>query len=148
MVLMLIYSIRHPGAVHIITAMNRYRFPRVVTSFWIFIHISVSCLCFSALQSLADFGLGSVLPVTVLRCSRRLDLVEQALDARHLGGHEIPLLLTGQQGLVNFFRYRPLPLLPIGWRIVQILCQHRRKTTSIAQASSQSTFINEPLYST
>jgi hypothetical protein len=46
-------------------------------------------ICFSALQSLADFGLGSVLPVTVLRCSRRLDLVEQALDARHLGGHEI-----------------------------------------------------------
>ncbi len=39
------------------------------------------------------------------------------------------LLLIGQQGLVHFFRYQPL--LPIGWRIVQILRQCRRKTTNI-----------------
>jgi hypothetical protein len=38
------------------------------------------------------------------------------------------LLLLGQQGLVDFYRYRPL--LPIGWRIVQILRQRRRKTTN------------------
>jgi len=37
----------------------------------------------------------------------------------------VSLLLIGQQGLVDFFTYRPL--LPIGWRIVQILRQHRRK---------------------
>jgi hypothetical protein len=33
-----------------------------------------------------------------------------------------------QQGLGHFFRYRPL--LPIGWRIVQILRQRWRKTTN------------------
>ncbi len=66
---------------------------------------------------------------------------------------QVSLLLTGQQGLVDFFRYRPLH--PIGWRIVQILHQRRRKTSNTAptnpsaiQASSQSTFINEKLYST
>jgi hypothetical protein len=32
----------------------------------------------------------------------------------------------GQQGLEHFFRY--LPLLSIGWNIVQILRQRRRKT--------------------
>ncbi len=66
---------------------------------------------------------------------------------------QVSLLLIGQQGLVDFFRYRPL--LPIGWRIVQILCQRRRKTTNTApttlsamQAGCQSTFISEQLYST
>jgi hypothetical protein len=56
------------------------------------------------------------------------------------------LLLIGQQGLAQFFRYRPL--LPIGWRIAQILRQRWRKTTntapttlSVAQAASQSTII-------
>ncbi len=54
-------------------------------------------------------------------------------------------------GSGHFFRYRPL--LPIGWRIVQILRQRRRKTTNTApttltaiQASSQSTLINAQLY--
>jgi hypothetical protein len=36
------------------------------------------------------------------------------------------MLLMGQQGLEHFFRY--LPLLLIGWNIVQILRQRRRKT--------------------
>ncbi len=36
---------------------------------------------------------------------------------------QISLLLIGQQGLADFFRYRPL--LPIGWKIVQILRQRR-----------------------
>ncbi len=65
----------------------------------------------------------------------------------------ISLLLIGQQGLGDFFRYRPL--FPIGWRIVQILRQRRRKTTNTApttlnagQAASQSTFISEQLNST
>jgi hypothetical protein len=46
-------------------------------------------------------------------------------------------------------------LLPIGWRIVQILRQRRGKTTNTAPATlnaikeaSQSTFINEQFYST
>jgi hypothetical protein len=43
---------------------------------------------------------------------------------------QVSLLLIGQQGLGHFFRYRPL--LPIGWRIVQILHQRRRKTTNTA----------------
>jgi hypothetical protein len=38
---------------------------------------------------------------------------------------QVFLLLNGQQDLVDFFRYRPL--LPIGWRIVQILRQRRGK---------------------
>ncbi len=57
----------------------------------------------------------------------------------------------GQQGLVDFFKYRPW--LPIGWRIVQILRQRRGKTTNTApttlstiQASSQSTFAIEQSY--
>jgi hypothetical protein len=56
---------------------------------------------------------------------------------------QVSLLLIGQQGLVDFFRYRPL--LPIGWRIMLILRQRRRKTTNTApttlsaiQAASQS----------
>jgi hypothetical protein len=66
---------------------------------------------------------------------------------------QVSFLLIGPQGLVDFFRYRPL--LPIGWRILQILRQRRRKTTNTApaalsdiEASSQSTFINEQLYCT
>ncbi len=43
---------------------------------------------------------------------------------------QVSLLLVGQQGLGDFYRYRPL--LPIGWRIVQILRQHRRKAASTA----------------
>jgi hypothetical protein len=53
---------------------------------------------------------------------------------------QVSLLLIGQQVSV---------LLPIGWRIVQILRQHRRKTTNIAPATlsaiqeeTQFTFIN------
>ncbi len=58
---------------------------------------------------------------------------------------QISSLLLGQQSLGHFFRYRPL--LPIGWRILQILSHHRRKITntepttlSAIQAASQSTF--------
>jgi hypothetical protein len=36
---------------------------------------------------------------------------------------QVSMLLIGQQGLGHFFRYRPL--LPIDWRIVQILHQLR-----------------------
>jgi hypothetical protein len=43
---------------------------------------------------------------------------------------QVSLLLISQQGLGHFFRYRPL--LPFGWRIVQILRHRRRKTTNIA----------------
>ncbi len=46
---------------------------------------------------------------------------------------QVPLLLIGQQGLGHFIRFRPL--LPIGWRIVQILRQRRRKTTNICSAN-------------
>ncbi len=60
----------------------------------------------------------------------------------------LSLLFIGQQGLGDFFSYRSL--LPIGWRIVQILRQRRRKTTNTAptilsaiQAESKSTFISE-----
>jgi hypothetical protein len=63
------------------------------------------------------------------------------------------LAFYGQQDLGHFFRYRPL--LPIGWKIMQILRQRRRKKTNTApatliatQAGSQSTFINAQLYST
>jgi hypothetical protein len=59
------------------------------------------------------------------------------------------LAFIGEQSLIHFF------LLPIGWRIVQILRQRRRKTTNTApttlsaiQTASQSTLINELLYST
>ncbi len=38
---------------------------------------------------------------------------------------QVSLFLNGQQDLVDFFRYQPL--LPIGWRIVQILRQRRGK---------------------
>jgi hypothetical protein len=40
---------------------------------------------------------------------------------------QISLILTGQQCLVDFFRYRPL--LPNGWRIVQILRHAAGKRT-------------------
>jgi hypothetical protein len=67
--------------------------------------------------------------------------------------NQVSLLLIGQQGLVDFFRYRPL--LPIGWRIVQNFTPTAEEndntaptTLSAVQASSQSTFINEQLYST
>jgi hypothetical protein len=43
---------------------------------------------------------------------------------------QVSLLFIGQQGLGHFFMYRPL--LPIGWRIVQILRIRRRKTTNTA----------------
>jgi hypothetical protein len=66
---------------------------------------------------------------------------------------KVSLLFIGQHGLGHFFRYRPF--VPIGWRIVQILRQRRRKTTSAApttlgaiQAASESSFINARLYST
>ncbi len=66
---------------------------------------------------------------------------------------QVSWLLIGQQGLLDFFRYRPL--LPIGWRNVEILRQRRRKTTNTApttlsaiQAASQYTFVNTQLYST
>jgi hypothetical protein len=61
--------------------------------------------------------------------------------------NQVSLLLIGQQELGHFFRYRPL--LPIGWRTVQIVPQRRRKMTSTApttlsakQAAGQATFIN------
>jgi hypothetical protein len=60
---------------------------------------------------------------------------------------QVSLLLIGQQGLVDFFRY--WPVLPIGWRIVQIIRQRLRKTASTApttlsaiQAASQCTIVN------
>jgi hypothetical protein len=68
---------------------------------------------------------------------------------------QVSLFLIDQQGFGHFFRYRLL--LPIVWRIVQILRQRRGKndqysatptTLSVIQASSQSTFINVQLYST
>ncbi len=66
---------------------------------------------------------------------------------------QVSLILTGQQDLGHFFRYRPL--LPIGWRTVHIVRQRRRKmintaptTLSLRQAASKSTFINAQLYST
>jgi hypothetical protein len=43
---------------------------------------------------------------------------------------QVSLLLIGQQGLGDLFRYRPL--LPIDWRITQILRQRRRNTTNTA----------------
>ncbi len=43
---------------------------------------------------------------------------------------QVSLLFIDLQGLRYFFRYQPL--LHIGWRIVQILRQHRRKTTNTA----------------
>jgi hypothetical protein len=64
---------------------------------------------------------------------------------------QVSLYLIGQQQLVDFFRNQPL--LPISWRIVQILRQRRGTTTNTApttlgaiQAASQSTFINEQIY--
>jgi hypothetical protein len=43
---------------------------------------------------------------------------------------QVSLLRIGQQCFGHFFRYRPL--LPTGWRIVQILRQRRRKRTNTA----------------
>ena len=37
----------------------------------------------AALQSLADFGLGDVLPVTVLNCKDRMEFVRKAVEAKH-----------------------------------------------------------------
>ena len=37
----------------------------------------------ASLQSLADFGLSDVLPVTVLNCKDRMDLVRRAVETRH-----------------------------------------------------------------
>jgi len=64
---------------------------------------------------------------------------------------QLSLLPIGQQHLVDFFRYRPL--LPIGWRIVQVLRQRQGPNTapttlSAIQAASQSAFMNEHIYST
>jgi hypothetical protein len=58
---------------------------------------------------------------------------------------QLSLLPIGQQHLVGFFRYRPL--LPIGWRIVQILRQRQGTNTapttlSAIQADSKSAFMN------
>jgi hypothetical protein len=50
---------------------------------------------------------------------------------------QVSLLLIGQQDLVDFFRYRPL--LPIGWRIVQILRQRREKRTNTAPTKNLKT---------
>jgi hypothetical protein len=41
---------------------------------------------------------------------------------------QVSLILISQHGLGHFIWYRPL--LPIGWRIVHILRQRRRKTTN------------------
>ncbi len=46
---------------------------------------------------------------------------------------QVSVLLIGQQGLGHFFRYRPL--LPIGWRTVQIVRQRRRKITNAASTT-------------
>ncbi len=61
---------------------------------------------------------------------------------------QVSFLLIGQKGLGIYISSGIGP--PVDWRIVQMLCQRRRKTTNIApttlsaiQASSQSTFINE-----
>jgi hypothetical protein len=43
---------------------------------------------------------------------------------------QLSLLFICQQGMGHFFRY--WPLLPIGWRIVQVLRQRRRITTNTA----------------
>jgi hypothetical protein len=43
---------------------------------------------------------------------------------------QVSLLLNDQQGLGYFLRYQPL--LHIGWRIVQILRQRRKKMTNTA----------------
>jgi hypothetical protein len=48
---------------------------------------------------------------------------------------QVSLLLIGQQGLVDFFRYRPL--LPIGWRIVQILRQTIQRQLVLVQYKQQ-----------
>jgi hypothetical protein len=42
----------------------------------------------------------------------------------------VSLLLIGEQGFEHFFRYRPL--LPTGWRIVQIVRQRQRERTNTA----------------
>jgi hypothetical protein len=48
----------------------------------------------------------------------------------------VSLILIGQQGLVDFFRYQPL--LPIGWMTAQILRQRRKKTTNTAPTTHTS----------
>jgi hypothetical protein len=82
-----------------------------------------------------------------LRCSN-------AFTTKRIHKSRFPcFLFICQRSLGHFFRFRPL--LPIGWRIVQILRQRRRTMTntvptnlSIIQAVRQSIFINEQLYST
>jgi hypothetical protein len=67
---------------------------------------------------------------------------------------QFSLLLIGQQGLGHFIRYWPLLL--TGWRTCANFkpTPEKKKTNtaptthSEVQASSQSTFINEQLYST
>ena len=56
----------------------------------------------------------------------------------------VSLRLIGQQDLGYFVWHRPL--LPIGWRIVQILRQRRRKTTNTAPTSQDKQHAN-PLLS-
>jgi hypothetical protein len=64
--------------------------------------------------------------------------------ARRVNIAQFSLLFISRHSLQDFFRNRPL--LPIGWRIVQILRQHQRKTTNTVpnilgaiQAARQST---------
>jgi hypothetical protein len=64
---------------------------------------------------------------------------------------KLSVILIGQQGLGHFLMYRPL--IPIGWRTVQIVRQCRRKirntaptTLSAIQTASQSTF-NSTIFS-
>ncbi len=58
---------------------------------------------------------------------------------------QITSLFIGQQGLGHFFRHRPLP--PVGWRIVQILRQRRRKPTNTASTTLNSIQATNPLLS-
>ncbi len=59
-------------------------------------------------------------------------------------GVRLTWFLIGQQGLVQFFRYRPL--IPIGWRIVQISCRCRRKTTNIAPTTLRCNTSSKPIH--
>ncbi len=61
-----------------------------------------------------------------------------------LAASRVSLLLIGQQGLEHFFSYRPL--LPIGWRIVHILRQRRRKTTNTAPTTLSAISSSKQIY--
>jgi hypothetical protein len=50
------------------------------------------------------------------------------------------MLFFGEQGLRDFFRYRPL--LPIGCRIVEILRKRRRKATNTGYSAKHSAMNN------